>query len=222
MTGRLYSSGDTPKWGYCSASWRGSGGAINKGVILTRGFVTMAFLAATALCAPAFAATVINPKFTSPTNLGSYAAGKYRITATGLIDLIWSPGSGFTLRPDGVPDAAVTDGRYLYFNPGGTDFAGGRFGQAGAGFNIGSLVGSFVANPNAGDYIRVVLGTVVTLAAPGSLFAVVNDTFHSNNGGAFKFEVSAVPEPGSWTLMVVGFGLAGVMLRRRRELAVSA
>ena len=187
-----------------------------------RGFVTMALLAATAAGAPAFAAMVINPKLTGPTSLGSYAAGTYRITATGLIDLIGPPGSGFTLRPDGVPDTAVTDGRYLYFNPGGTDFADGRYGQAGAGFNIGSLVGSIVANPGSGDYFRIGFGTVVTLAAPGSLFAVVNDTFHSNNGGVFQVEVSAVPEPESWALMVAGFGLAGVVLRRRQGGAVSA
>jgi hypothetical protein len=31
----------------------------------------------------------------------------------------------------------------------------------------------------------------------------------------FNFEVSAVPEPGVWALMITGFGLAGAALRRR-------
>lgn len=39
----------------------------------------------------------------------------------------------------------------------------------------------------------------------------------------YKFDLSArggaVPEPASWTLMIVGFGAAGSMLRRRRVLA---
>ncbi|MBS0334045.1 MAG: PEPxxWA-CTERM sorting domain-containing protein [Proteobacteria bacterium] len=29
----------------------------------------------------------------------------------------------------------------------------------------------------------------------------------------------AVPEPGAWALMILGFGGAGAMLRRRRRLA---
>ena len=112
-----------------------------------RGFVVMAILATSGLCAPAFAATSINPVLATPTSLGVFGAGKYRISATGLIDLLGPPGSGFTMRPDGVPDVAVTDFRYLYFNLGATDLAGGHYGDAGPGFNIGALVGSFVANP---------------------------------------------------------------------------
>lgn len=33
---------------------------------------------------------------------------------------------------------------------------------------------------------------------------------------------SAVPEPGTWALMITGFGLAGAALRRQRKLAVAA
>lgn len=187
-----------------------------------RALVAMTLLATAVLSVPAIAATAIDPTRTIPTSLGSFAAGSYRITATGLIDLLGPPGSGFTLRPDGVPDVAVADVRYLYFNPAGTDVADGFYGQAGPGFNIGSLVGSFVANPGSGDFFAIGYGTVVTLAAPGSLYAVVNDTFHVNNGGAFQVEVAPVPEPAAWMLLVAGFGLTGFAMRWRQPVAVAA
>ena len=85
----------------------------------------------------------------------------------------------------------------------------------------GSLVGSLVANPGASDWFAIGFGTVVTLAAPGSVYAMVNDTFHRNNGGAFTANVSAVPEPASWAMLIAGFGLTGAALRRRRMAAVA-
>jgi hypothetical protein len=38
-----------------------------------------------------------------------------------------------------------------------------------------------------------------------------------NDIGFRTFVVSAVPEPASWAMMIAGFGLAGAVLRRRRE-----
>ena len=40
----------------------------------------------------------------------------------------------------------------------------------------------------------------------------------NGNGGVFfdKVSVAGVPEPTSWALMIAGFGLTGVALRRRR------
>lgn len=37
----------------------------------------------------------------------------------------------------------------------------------------------------------------------------------------FSFNISAVPEPSTWTMMVVGVGLAGAALRRRKRLIPS-
>ena len=48
---------------------------------------------------------------------------------------------------------------------------------------------------------------------------------HGGNGGAFFDRISVttsgvhtapVPEPATWALMIMGFGLTGAMLRRRR------
>lgn len=38
---------------------------------------------------------------------------------------------------------------------------------------------------------------------------------------AWNFETAAVPEPGTWALMITGFGLAGTALRRRKVATVA-
>lgn len=46
----------------------------------------------------------------------------------------------------------------------------------------------------------------------------VNETFGANNGGVFLDNLSvsgAVPEPATWALLIVGFGMVGVAARRR-------
>ena len=58
-------------------------------------------------------------------------------------------------------------------------------------------------------------------------FGTVDGSGWSNNSGSFSVTVNGlssggaggVPEPTSWALMVVGFGVAGAGLRRRRLLA---
>jgi hypothetical protein len=41
-------------------------------------------------------------------------------------------------------------------------------------------------------------------------------------GGEIRGQLLAVPEPGTWAMMILGFGLAGAGLRTRRRTAVSA
>jgi hypothetical protein len=45
------------------------------------------------------------------------------------------------------------------------------------------------------------------------------NTATASGGGNFSFVSVRVPEPASWTLMIVGFGLAGAGLRARRRFA---
>ena len=54
---------------------------------------------------------------------------------------------------------------------------------------------------------------------------------HGGNGGVFfdkisvttgGIQVTAVPEPATWALTILGFGLTGAVLRRQRALAVGA
>ncbi len=47
---------------------------------------------------------------------------------------------------------------------------------------------------------------------------------HSSNfpGGEIRGQLAAVPEPGSWALLIAGFGLTGAVMRRRRPGLASA
>ena len=65
--------------------------------------------------------------------------------------------------------------------------------------------------------------TTVGFLAAGTQFgiAVDYDGSYNNDSTAVNFSLTAVPEPATWALMLTGFGLAGVTLRRRRA-AVAA
>jgi hypothetical protein len=47
-------------------------------------------------------------------------------------------------------------------------------------------------------------------------------TFQAASGVTFSSESAAVPEPGAWAMMIVGFGGVGALLRRRRGFAHAA
>ncbi len=52
----------------------------------------------------------------------------------------------------------------------------------------------------------------------GTLELFYWDSFSEDNAGSITFDIStaAVPEPASWALMIMGFGLVGAGMRRRR------
>jgi hypothetical protein len=180
--------------------------------------VIAAVAASMAVVAPVQAATSVAANQASVTDLGFFAAGTYSITASGLIDLVGSPGSGFTMRPDGIPDSPVTAPGYGYFNPNGSYTADGSFGPGGTTAKIGALMGSLTATPTTADWFLIGYGTTITLASAGNIYAQVNDTYYPNNGGAFLVNVSAaVPEAGSWAMMIAGFGLVGTAARLRQR-----
>ncbi|UTP39166.1 PEPxxWA-CTERM sorting domain-containing protein [Phenylobacterium sp. LH3H17] len=60
--------------------------------------------------------------------------------------------------------------------------------------------------------------------SPGTFVGAVDNFSYSfgSSTSNFDFEVSAVPEPATWAMMISGFGLAGASLRRRRTAALAA
>lgn len=188
-----------------------------------KAFSVAATSALVLIAAPAAASTTIFANVSAPTFVGLFAAGTYSITGSGLVDLTGPVGSGFTIRPDGIPDTPVTTPTYGYFNPSGSFIADGIFGPGGNVAKIGALMGSFLAAPaSPSDYFLIGYGTTITLTGPTTLYAQVNDTFYPNNGGAFEVDVAAVPEPAAWALLIGGFAITGMAMRSRRAAAVNA
>ena len=61
-----------------------------------------------------------------------------------------------------------------------------------------------------------------TLAAPTTVAFTLRDYFVSDNAGGVSLFIApavaaGVPEPGSWMLMIAGFGLAATAMRRRQH-----
>jgi len=59
------------------------------------------------------------------------------------------------------------------------------------------------------------LNLEATLAA-GAYHVNVSGTADGISGGAYLFSIAAIPEPEQWMLLAAGFGLLGMMVRRRR------
>jgi hypothetical protein len=55
-----------------------------------------------------------------------------------------------------------------------------------------------------------------TLAAPYSITARYTIVAPTHGESLANISVAGIPEPGAWALMIMGFGMAGAILRRRR------
>lgn len=100
-----------------------------------------------------------------------------------------------------------------------------------AGCGAAAGVNGVYANFGVGDALCATNGATpftlrtfsfVTLQA-GSLRAVFGDPLGADNVGAIldnvSLDIATVPEPAAWALMLAGFGVTGLGLRRKRALA---
>ncbi|MBU1374527.1 MAG: PEPxxWA-CTERM sorting domain-containing protein [Alphaproteobacteria bacterium] len=63
---------------------------------------------------------------------------------------------------------------------------------------------------------------IVYIDAPETIGFFVGDGSPNDNFGGVSLRISAAPEPGTWALMLLGFGAAGATLRARRRVAATA
>jgi hypothetical protein len=144
------------------------------------------------------------------------------ITISSSLDDLWSAGGG--------PRWSNANGLVASTFATGTDESGAAAGtQIGQDFGLltingfsaayGSLVGRFAD----GTYQLFGANFVGAAAGTGALNLFYWDTFSGDNTGSISFDVagSAVPEPSTWGMMIVGLGAAGFLLRRRRSVKVS-
>lgn len=120
------------------------------------------------------------------------------------------------------------DGGLSFTGTGGLNYLSISFTNAAFGTVQGGSAGAFVASPPAGtltvtsDVLDVSRFVTSDFSLAFSGFSRPFDpdrTFRANVSGTFA---GAVPEPASWAMMITGFGLVGMVSRRRRPAARSA
>jgi len=198
----------------------------------------MLFLAATAIAAftaPAHAATIVfNDDFNSYPGNSVPWDGSGVWTTGNSVDLVTSGSFGLTcaggtgncvdLTGSGSTGAiskllSLAAGTYeLSFKYTGNQL-GSQFPLAGFTVAAGSLVQAFTSLPNDSSVFTTFTGSFTTAGA-------TTLSFTQNGGDPFRgsiiddVTVTAVPEPATWAMLIMGFGLAGFALRRQPKVQV--
>ena len=140
-----------------------------------------------------------------------------------LFDLSGSRTATFTLNTS-TPSSFTTDGigDQIFFNNIAGTF-GGTAGTANISFGTNLVADLNIQSASLG--FTQLIGPVDLFTGPASNPTFNTGTFNLSGGftaGAAtltitRAAVAAVPEPGTWAMMLIGFGAMGVSLRRRRQ-----
>jgi hypothetical protein len=84
----------------------------------------------------------------------------------------------------------------------------------------------FALDDNGSNFFTITGGPFSSISfttfVNGSEAAILSEVENVRLGGVTLANPSGVPEPGSWALMLLGFGIAGLALRKRKTARVSA
>lgn len=131
---------------------------------------------------------------------------------------------GSIVQQDGYNGSFVfTDGTSNYLTVAFTN-------AAIVGFTSGAASGSFFgAIPTSGITVSSDILDVSGLSLHNFAlsFSAVSPAFKIQNGHSFTANLTgtfaaAVPEPATWAMLIAGFGMVGVSMRRRRTMATAA
>ena len=89
---------------------------------------------------------------------------------------------------------------------------------------LATFVGNDIFNPANGDQTDPNTNPVVTFLLSGTDMSDVAGLRLSSSQNAFEVDtlaINAVPEPGTWAMMLLGFGAIGFAIRRRRAPAIA-
>jgi hypothetical protein len=87
--------------------------------------------------------------------------------------------------------------------------------------SLSAAFGSLVGELN-GVYSLLGANGSFVAGSSGTLNLYYWDSNNFDNFGSISFDIQAVPEPAAWGMMIGGFGLAGMALRRRKPVAALA
>ena len=183
-------------------------------------FATVALIAATSANAVVFNVSAMANSSTGGAPLATIAltAGQ-AYTVTSSTDDLWSAGAlprfsdANGLVADRFATASDDSGQ-----PVGTQI-GANFGlytQDGFSAPFGSLIGRIGTS-----YTLLGSNFAGTASSAGVLELFYWDSNNGDNSGSIAVDVSLVPEPASWALMIGGFAMTGAALRRRRTLVAA-
>jgi hypothetical protein len=188
--------------------------------------ILAAALAVSSLASPANAAIFIVDAGTHSSNNGTgtpLSTGIFLALSQGLIvtsstDDLWNAGplprfsdaNGLTANrfATALDDSGQPIGTQI-----GTNF--GTFTNFGHTAPFGALVGEI-----GGVYQTIGANFNGPAWGTGELKLFYWDSNAGDNSGQIAFNVSAVPEPATWAMMLAGFGLVGFSLRRKQRASV--
>ncbi|MGH6992190.1 MAG: PEPxxWA-CTERM sorting domain-containing protein [Caulobacteraceae bacterium] len=182
-----------------------------------------------------FAAGLTAPPASPPGSTGSAGTLPSFITVTPGEHLYISASGAVECCIGGAPNPGASGPNGFATNPfgppAGSDISdsGGRFGDFVETTGAFPLAGAFTTSTGGalGSVFQVGANdALVVPSSAGRLYFGLPDAagfngasgYYQDNGGAFTVNVSTVPEPAAWALLILGVGLAGWSLRSKHRL----